>query len=263
METRQEQVVETIRSWITHGTLSAGQKLTESGLAEALGVSRTPVRHALTLLVEEGLLTRMGPRGYTVRTYRVHDVLEAIELRALIEGYAARTIAIAGPSPTLVNELNACLTEGDSIFSKGHFIESDENLYASMNLKFHRLIIEAAGGTLLKQIEALIGRVPFAAPDTIAFEGMTPEQKFSNMEFAHRHHHAIFEAICQRDGARAEALFREHATPVKQSLGINQTAYFADSKRTLPLVDPETPISHVYNGKIPEAGKRRPKKLSS
>lgn len=258
METRQKQVIEQIRSWVMHGTLSAGQKLSEKELAEALNVSRTPVRHALAVLVEEGLLTRIGARGYTVRSYYISDVIEAIDLRALIEGYAARQLALAGAPEQLIKELEHCLKDGDEIFAKGHFVEADEQPYAQMNKRFHELITGAGQSDLLQQVQAVIDRVPFGAPDAIAFDFMDEGEKFKILQYAHMQHHAIVDAICARDGARAEALFREHAAPVKKSLGIAHTHHnSADGQpgeqaqhqeaRSLPFIDPQTPLAEIYD----------------
>jgi len=233
----EDQVIDELRSKAMNGTLKAGEKYSEAALAKLLGVSRTPVRHALAILLEEGVLTRVGARGYAVRVYRVKDVLEAIDLRGVLEGYAARRIAIAGASDDLVAALRQCLADGDAIFAKRSFGDADEGRYAAMNRRFHALIIEAADGALSLQMEALISRVPFGAPDAIAFDRMSGEQKFDLLHYAHRQHHSIVEAICQRDGARAEALLREHTTPVKYSLGINQGAPSQGQGRSLPFVD--------------------------
>ncbi|AXS42187.1 GntR family transcriptional regulator [Breoghania sp. L-A4] len=244
--TRQSQVITELRSRVMHGTFKAGEKYSEAALADELGVSRTPVRHALTVLVEEGLLTRVGARGYAVRVYRVKDVLEAIDLRGLLEGYAARRIAAAGPSAELVAAFEECLAEGDAIFAKRAFEDSDEARYADMNRRFHGLIIEAGDGALSLQMETLIDRVPFGAPDAIAFDHMAEQQKFDMLHYAHRQHHGIVEAICQRDSARAEALLREHTTPVKQSLGLSapvggRAGDGPAAGRSLPFVDMDMP----------------------
>lgn len=252
METRQDQVIAELRSSVMHGTLAAGEKYSETELATRLGVSRTPVRHALAVLVEEGLLTRVGARGYAVRTYRVKDVLEAIDLRGLLEGYAARRIATAGASDALIAEFNACLSAGDAIFEKRSVEDADEAGYIDMNRRFHALIIEAADGALSAQMETLISRIPFGAPDAIAFDRMEPEQKFDVLFYAHRQHHGIVEAIRQRDGGRAEALLREHTTPVKHSLGIHQSGISpglglgandgAGHVSSLPFLDPDMEV---------------------
>lgn len=229
MPTRQNQVIDTIRSWAITGKIPANKKVSEAELAEALGVSRTPVRHALAILVEEGLLTRVGARGYAVRTYVIDDVLDAISIRGMVEGYAARKLAIAGLNQELRNALKECLVEGDNIFAKGTFIEADEARYARMNKRFHALATESAGSDLLRHVGSVINRIPFGSPGAIAFDRMDAQQRFSTLQYAHHQHHFIVDALIERDGARVEALFREHAGTIKKSLGLGAESVEAQS----------------------------------
>jgi tripartite-type tricarboxylate transporter receptor subunit TctC len=72
---------------------SAGQRLAEIPLAQQLGVSRTPVRRALAMLAQEGLVSESESRGYLVREFSFQEVLDAIDLRGVLEGHAARSVA--------------------------------------------------------------------------------------------------------------------------------------------------------------------------
>ncbi|HSP74486.1 MAG TPA: GntR family transcriptional regulator, partial [Gaiellaceae bacterium] len=82
-----------IRQAIMDGRLRPGQRLTETGLAKDLGISRTPVREALRVLQTEGLVESTPYQGSTVRTYDVEDLDDMYQLRALLEGHAARRAA--------------------------------------------------------------------------------------------------------------------------------------------------------------------------
>ena len=84
-ETTQQTIVQTLREKILAGELSPGQRLVEAQLAQWLGVSRTPLRYALSVLSSEGLLDRSGGRGYVVRRFSVRDVLNAIDVFRSIE----------------------------------------------------------------------------------------------------------------------------------------------------------------------------------
>ncbi|WP_162894861.1 GntR family transcriptional regulator [Rhizobium terrae] len=245
-ETRQKHVIDKLRTWASNGTIDPRRKLSESSLAEALGVSRTPIRHALAVLVEEGVLQRVGARGYRVRAYKVADVIEAIELRSMIEGYAAKKIASDGPSPELLAALKQCLAEGDDIFENGGMDDPvNEERYAAMNLRFHTLIIEAAGGSLLHQLTSLFDRVPFGAPDSIRFDNIGRKDREQHLHYAHWQHHHMVSALIARDGARAENLFREHGEGVKISLGISKGLFAIDGSRILPIVDPDSPAGQI------------------
>src|SRR3984885_13170148 len=104
-----------IREMILRGSLYGGQRVAEAMLAETLGMSRTPIRQALPLLAREGLLVESGTRGYVVRTFTRSDILDAIDVRGLLEGFAARRIAERGAAPPFLARLRECLQEGGSI----------------------------------------------------------------------------------------------------------------------------------------------------
>ena len=204
---------------ILRGELQPGQRLGEEALAERLGVSRTPIRQALPALAREGLLAAAGRRGYVVRSFSPQDVLDAIETRGLLEGLAARRIAERGAPPELIRSLRECLSQGDAILAKRRFESADEQRYSEMNGRFHTLIVEGAGSRILADTLARNDHVPVASASAVAFSGDTA-QLLPVLNYAHRQHHAIVQALENREGARAEALMREHATPVKEVLNL-------------------------------------------
>lgn len=209
-----------IREMILQGALAPGERVREADIAERLKISRTPVRQALPALAQEGLLVVSGKRGYAVRAFTPRESLEAIELRAVLEGIAARSLAERGISRELLADLRACLAAGDTIFAKRTIIEEDELRYGEMNSRFHRLILEGAGRPLLIALTERCSVVPFAAPLTIAFSSHGPEAMFDLLFYAHQQHHSIVDAIQSRDGGRAELLFREHAFTQKKSMSL-------------------------------------------
>jgi GntR family transcriptional regulator of vanillate catabolism len=183
-------------------------------------VSRTPVRQALPLLAQEGLLSEHETRGYVVRGITSADIVDAIDMRAVLEGLAARRVAEQGPSKALLRQLRDCLEDGDAILGKRRLEESDEALYADMNERFHSLILEASGSPLLAEALERNSRIPFAAPHALAFDKGKLEQMYDMLHYAHRQHHAIVEAMEHGQSARAEALMREHAVAVKDSINM-------------------------------------------
>ena len=96
MDTQLARATLSIREMILRGRLRPGQRVTEVMLAQLLGMSRTPVRQALPVLAREGLLVESGTRGYLVRTFTRSDILDAIDLRGVIEGLAARRVVERG-----------------------------------------------------------------------------------------------------------------------------------------------------------------------
>lgn len=241
-DTRQTHVVDQLRIWAIEGKFDPEEKLTEAGLAEALNVSRTPIRHALAVLVEEGVLHRAGPRGYKVRSYTVSDVIEAVEFRAVVEGYAASKLARKGVSTAAQSAIEACLADGDEIFRDAGDDGVDERRYAAMNARFHTLIAEAAGVDLVYQTRNLIDRIPFGTPDAIRFETRDRRARAEHLQLAHWQHHYILAAVTAGDGARAEALFREHGELIKVSLGLAKGILATTGKRVQPIIDPGSPV---------------------
>jgi GntR family transcriptional regulator of vanillate catabolism len=204
---------------ILRGDLAPGERLAEVGLAERLGVSRTPIRQALPALAREGLLAAAGRRGYVVRSFSPQDVLDAIETRGLLEGLAARRIAERGPSPELLAQLRECLAEGDAILAKRRFESADEQHYGEMNGRFHALIVDGAASRIVADHLGRNDHVPFASARAVAFSRDLSEL-VPILNYAHRQHHVIVQALENREAARAEALMREHASPVKEVLNL-------------------------------------------
>ena len=226
-----------LREMILRGELSPGQRVAEAPLAEMLGISRTPVRQALPVLAREGLLTEHATRGFVVRGFSVADILDAIDLRGLIEGMAARRVAENGASAEFLGVLRACLNEGDELLRKGHLQDSDEAAYADMNTRFHDLIVREAHSPMIEEALERNSRIPFASANAVAFEKSSLERMYQLLSYAHRQHHVIVNALERREGARVESLMREHANPVKDSLNLqNLTEPTGDLRHLISIV---------------------------
>ncbi len=220
MSTHLIQAIVRIREMILRGELAPGQRVAEAPLAELLGMSRTPVRQALPMLAQEGLLAEHGTRGFVVRAFTVDDVLDAIDVRAALEGLAARRVAERGASKALLRALRDCLEDGDAILDKRHVEESDEARYADMNQRFHALILNEAASPILAEAVERNNRVPFAGPQALAFDGGQLDRMYDQLRYAHHQHHSLVEAFERGQGARAESLMREHAHVVEESINL-------------------------------------------
>ncbi|HTV80273.1 MAG TPA: GntR family transcriptional regulator [Steroidobacteraceae bacterium] len=222
MDTQLARATVSVREMILRGRLKPGQRVTEIMLAELLGMSRTPVRQALPVLAREGLLVESGGRGYLVRTFTRSDILDAIDLRGVLEGFAVRRIAERGASPSLLQQLRVCLEEGDRIFRKRHLVESDEAAYGAMNDRFHALLLCEARSPIIAGALASNDCIPFASAGAIAFDGADLVAMFDALYFAHMQHHAICDALESRQSVRAEFLMCEHVNTVKSSINMLQ-----------------------------------------
>ena len=207
-----------VKEMILREELAPGERLTEAGLAERLGVSRTPVRNLLPVLASQGFLEPVGKRGYVVARFGEREIFEALDLRATLEGWAARKLAEEGASDDLLDRFDECLATGDRLFDKGELTLEDESLYGQMNERFHRLVIEACESPVLSAFMERLEHVPFVAPSVIVFDQIGLRKAFDMLHRAHGFHHAIVDAIRDRDGARAEFLFREHANHQRVSM---------------------------------------------
>jgi GntR family transcriptional regulator, vanillate catabolism transcriptional regulator len=209
-----------IREMILRGELAPGQRVAEATLAAQLGLSRTPIRLALPVLAQEGLLAPSGKRGYAVRIFSMGEIVTALDIRATLEGMAARLLIERGVSHGLVRTLKDCLGEGDALFARRTFDRDDEMAYGSMNQRFHTTIVEAIDNSIISEMISRLHRVPFVSPSTIAFNEKSGDRVYELLFYAHQQHHAMVQAIEFGQAVRAEALFREHVNSQKRSINL-------------------------------------------
>lgn len=207
-----------LRDLILDGTLKPGERLFELAVVERLGVSRTPVRAALSKLEDEGLLEAQPGGGYAVRAFSRQDVDDAIEIRGVLEGTAARLAAERGASAEQLATARALLVQIDAIVAAPTLSEEQFQAYMALNEGFHAaLVAMAASPTLAKQLSRSYA-LPFAAPSGFVMaQALLPEAR-SILVFAQEHHHSVLDAIEAREGARAESLMREHARLARRNL---------------------------------------------
>lgn len=217
---QQIQATQRIREMILRGDLAPGQRVPEAVIAGQLGISRTPVRQALPALAQEGLLMPSGRRGYAVRIFTINEIVTALDIRGTLEGMAARLLTERGVSHVLLRTLKACLSEGDDLFKKRQLEKGDEFSYGQMNERFHNAIIEAADNSIISDLVSKLHHVPFVTPTVIAFDKKNATEIFDLLYHAHRQHHAIADALENGQGARAEALLKEHVYSQKQSMNL-------------------------------------------
>jgi GntR family transcriptional regulator of vanillate catabolism len=218
VESQQERVLVQLRDLIIKGEFAPGARMTEIGLAERLEASRTPVRLALTRLEQEGLVELSTSGGYVIRRFTALEIAEAIAVRGVLEGMAARLLAEHGLPRQLSLSLRECLQEGDRVLARGELDYDMEAGYGRVNTHFHQLVVQGSGnGALIRAIE-LNNRLPFAAPSA-----MLPMQPALNegrqlLWFTHRQHHNLVEAMESGAGTRAQAIAEEHVQVAQANL---------------------------------------------
>lgn len=194
-----------IEEAILNGHFAPGERLKETELAEWLGVSRAPVRQALQGLSYEGLISLTPRRGAIVVNLNDHILLEALDLREVLEGLAARWAA-----ERLTSAQVAQIEHGlDSV--RERMARSPSESYPSDVFDLHRFLLIAAESPLLsdmmKPIKSLVrlGRT---------LSGNRGER----LPTALAEHIEILDAIRDRDAARAEATMRHHMRQSRTNL---------------------------------------------
>lgn len=201
-----------LRELILSGALRPGQRLTETSLADEMGVSRTPVVAALKALTEHGLVRYAVNRGYWVREFSLDEVLEAYELRATLEGMACRLVAERGVGGREIDAMERCIAVGDAVLSSGELIAEDHQRYQAMNVDFHSLIVSACGNQQLREFVRKTHDLPLASNRVVFWRSVDIVRR------SHDAHVRVLDAIKQRQGARAEMLMREHVYEAGQVL---------------------------------------------
>src|SRR6202051_3805511 len=122
-------VMDQIRESILRGSVITGERLNEVRLSRTLSVSRTPVRAALQALAGEGLLDYAPNRGFSVREFPLDAIVDAYDIRASLEGLAARFAAERGLSPEERAMIERSLSAGDELLERGSFESGDLTTY--------------------------------------------------------------------------------------------------------------------------------------
>jgi GntR family transcriptional regulator of vanillate catabolism len=210
--TRSLSVTDQIRDAILDGSVGAGERINEVRISRTLDVSRTPVRAALQALAGEGLLDYAPNRGFTVRVFSLEAIVDAYEIRAVLEGVAARFAAERGLSDEEKAVIERSLVDGDKLLERGSFATGDLTLYRAINGDFHDTLLSAARNRMLAEMIRISHHVPMSSSrNIVAFEHRDVRRR-------HDDHHRIYEAINAREPWRAEVLMREHVAGVKASL---------------------------------------------
>lgn len=207
-----------LRRRILRGELPGGMRLLEVHIADQLEVSRTPVREAMSRLVEEGLLERLANGGFSVRSFTAADVVDAIEMRGVVEGTAARLAAERGVPEERMRPFRDIINQLDGCFQPAGRGEVDFERYAELNAALHQALATLSGSRMIAREVERATRLPFASPSAFIPNRAAVEAFEHSLHLAQEQHRRIGEAIANREGARAEALVREHARIARGNL---------------------------------------------
>ena len=206
-----------LRKRILSGELPPGTRLFEVATAEALNISRTPVREAMGRIAEEGLLERVHGGGFVVAAFSTADAIDSIEFRGVVEGMAARFAAERGADAERLAELRETLATLDDLFADGPDA-IDLDTYTDLNTRFHEQLWQVSGSRVLYREARRASRFPFASPSSFLSTPASEAFFRNTLPPAQEHHRGIVEAIVAREGTRAEALAREHSRVARINL---------------------------------------------
>ncbi|MCL2418218.1 MAG: GntR family transcriptional regulator [Conexibacteraceae bacterium] len=201
-----------LRQLILDGELRAGDRLSEVRLAARLDVSRTPLRLALAQLEHEGLLEPVAGGGFVVRSFSGRQVVDAINLRGVLEGSAARLAAERNSGPRALGELIACVAKLDRVVGGPDQPHGDDfELYVELNDAFHNELFVLAGSDVLHDAFERVLALPFAQPSAFLLVQADRDAFEPTLMTGNAQHHEILAAIEAGNGEEAERLAREHA----------------------------------------------------
>lgn len=197
-----------LRELLLRGEFGRGERISELPLVARLGMSRTPIRMALERLAHLGLLDAGPTGGFLVREFTVDEVRDAIELRGVLEGTAARLAAERLRDKSELERLRDCLKDLEDLpeLSINTF-----SIYMDRNEAFHNAIVDLAKSDMLRRVLVHANSLPFASPSAMVFPTSTLTESEATLAIAQDQHRRLLEAIENGEGARAEHIGREHA----------------------------------------------------
>jgi len=194
-------VYEALRELIGHMDIYGGKepiRLDERALGEQLGVSRTPVREAISRLEQEGIVENIARRGAFVVRKNKEEILDIVDVWAALESMAAR-LATSRASDDEIAQLRKNFTSYDGEEARTHIDE-----YSDTNIEFHQTIIKLGHSELITQMaNQLFFHMRAIRASTIKDRDRVAQSVMD--------HTRIVEAIEERDAYHAEQLVRDHA----------------------------------------------------
>jgi GntR family transcriptional regulator, vanillate catabolism transcriptional regulator len=213
-----------LRELILEGRLRGGERVSELPLAAELEVSRTPLRLALAQLEHEGLLEALPGGGFAVSTFTREEVADAIDMRGVLEGTAARLAAERLGDPGELEAIHGCVAQLDALVRPDRPAIEAFDRYVKLNARFHRLLVQLAKSRPLEQAIARVEALPFASPSAFVQVQADLPESHRILYVAQTQHRGILEAIELGEGSRAEALAREHARMARRNLDVALTS---------------------------------------
>lgn len=196
-------VYEQLRDAIIELRLRPGEPLREAAIAKRLGVSKTPIREALTRLKQEGLVETTSFKGAVVTGYSRKDLFEIYELRELLEGACARQAALSADAE-VVGELESLLKESEKLRDGAKTAELAHSI-ARFDTILYRQMKNDRIRALIENLQAHLTRI-----------GKLTEEIPGRIEASVDEHGKVIKAIRDANPDEAERLMRKHIRSVRE-----------------------------------------------
>ncbi len=192
------------------GELEPGMQISELSIAAELGISRSPVRDALSQMVAEGMVERVPRFGTVIKTFSAQEVADLYDLRVALESYAASQAA-AKIDPDALKNLEECCEQMNGLaeqLKKNGSGELDADMLTEMSrldMNFHMIILRATGNRMLLK----------SAYESKLMSRIFGMQRVSSFDWEHvhgvyRYHRDIYDAIERGDAEAARASMTRH-----------------------------------------------------
>ena len=206
VENLSARVYNQIKNLILCNEIMPGQKLHHQQLSERLGVSRTPIREALTRLVQEGYVSFLPNRGFTCKEIRMQEAEELYELREALEAFAVEkaieTVTDAALRQ-LRDKMNAYGRDVQNRFTRERLVYDQD---------VHLQIAQLTGNETLKNtLSHVFERIVLKRRTDGLYD---PARGIA----AHQEHLRLLEAMERRDAAQAVAILRSHVQAGKKNV---------------------------------------------
>lgn len=206
-----DDVFESVHEKIISGKYQPGAWLRQEDIATQLGVSMTPVREALDLLVSAGLVERVPYRGVRVPKPSHEEIAESYAIRLLLEKAVSRAAAV-NRDQDHVDALRRIVNKTKKLIKLDDMSESRK-----LSVRFHMLIVDAAKNSMLKRVYQTVVNI---FPDWMLYQAMFthPEALEETTRDEYREHLAMVDAIESGDADLAERQAVEHIHDIGRQL---------------------------------------------
>lgn len=207
-----EVAYERLKDAVRYADLTPGEPLSENRISKALGISRTPVREALQMLAQEGMVEIIPGRAITVASRSIREVLDVLHIRLLLEPEMIRLSTNAISDTQLEQLWNALLKMEKAIE------DEDRGAWSKSDTVWHEILSEACPNALLgENVLQMRNRIH-------RYANVDHKLKFQQLRNGTKEHRDIVQAISDKDAEKAETLMREHIESLRNNL-FNQLVY--------------------------------------